>query len=798
MKLWKKIFRKEKSYVEKEVWKETNQSTSDIDTYENRTSSQSEERKAIDSVGKTFDDSRHESNAPMDTSKIYEGNREEGMKIAEDKKRKKGKIKDFKVPVQKKNKKIDKELKSNILTKLNRIRVKLVLAFLIPVVFIILLGVSSYNNASNALVKSYKESTFNSVVTTRNYFELATSAIELRLTQLKGYDSLKNYYAGAYKDDPVGEMLTYKELKTYVETTAFLDDLIANIGLFCKYGESIGTTGTFSSTGKELVDKYLQTEEGALDQEERGGYRWAGRHNFFDENLVNDSSKPMKKYAFSISSAFFGNGLKQIGYMIGDISYDLVLEQLKALEVGENSIFAAISADGYEVSNMESMETLISNQEFYQNVVQGTETEGSSYVTYKGEDYLFSYAKVGKTGIIVCGLVPNSYLTSQATSILISTLLFVIIAVILATGIGTFIATGMGRTIKRMIKAMKQAAQGDLTVSVECRRKDEFRVLSDSANHMIGNMKNLIEKANQVKDTMNISTKEVADSTESLTVATKNISNSIEEIRLGIVQQAEDSEKCLVQSEELGSRVQTMLESIGSIEQLTKQSHGVVSEGVISVDTLKLKADETAKITKTIILDMNSLEEESKSIGKIINVINDIAEQTNLLSLNASIEAARAGDAGRGFAVVADEIRKLAEQSMKASKEIGLIVSSIQAMTNHTVETVKVSDDIVKSQSIALNDAVKIFQKITTSVEDISEKLKDITLGIDSIKDAKATTIGAIESISAVSEETAAASEEVDNAANRQVITVEKLKQATIHLTEEAEELNKALNIFKI
>jgi methyl-accepting chemotaxis protein len=674
----------------------------------------------------------------------------------------------------------------------------LIVAFLIPIAFIIILGVMSYKNASKALVTSYEESTYSSVVTARNYFDLATSAIELRLTQLKGYDSLKDYYSGTYKDDPVTETLTFKEMETYLSTTAFADNLISNIAMFCKRGQAICTTGSFDKTGAELVEAYELTDEGIRDNEAKGGFFWSGRHTFLDDNLAVDSSKPKVPYGFSVSSAFYANGLKQLGYMVGDISYELVMEQLKALEVGDESLFLAISADGYEVTSHPIEGEAVASQTFYQDVANGKEVEGSTYVDYKGEKYLFSYAKVGETGIVVIGMVPYSYLTSQATSILVSTVILVLIAVAVAILVATFIATGMGRTIHRMIKVMRQAAEGDLTVSVRSHRNDEFRVLSDTSNHMISNMKSLIEKANRVKDTMAESTKEVAVATDSLSVATKNISNSIEEIRLGIVQQAEDSEKCLVQSEELGNRVQSMSESIEAIEQLTIGSKEVVNEGVVSITVLKDKANETAQITKTIITDMGSLENESKSIGKIINVINDIAEQTNLLSLNASIEAARAGEAGRGFAVVADEIRKLAEQSMRASNEIGNIIRSIQSKTKHTVETVRVSDDIVKSQSIALDTTVSIFEKINSSVEGIAVKLKDITAGIDNIKEAENTTIVAIESISAVSEETAAASEEVDNAANRQVSTVENLKEATINLTKEAEELNKALNIFKI
>lgn len=688
--------------------------------------------------------------------------------------------------------------KKRFLSRLNSIRVKLVLAFLIPVAFIIILGINSYSSASKALVESYEHATYDSLVTTGSYFDLATKAVELRITQLKGYDSLKEYYSGRYQNDPVQEMVLFKEISVYIETTAFSDNFISNLGIFCKRGNSICTTGKFDSTGEQLMNLYVESEEGKQDIDNRGGFAWSGRHKFFDEHLTEDASKPKVPYAFSVSTAYFGNSLKQIGYIIADISNDVVVNQLKTLEVGENSIFTAISADGYEVSSQGQTKTVFTDEEFYQNAIKGKETSNYSYVDYNGEKHLFMYTKVGKTGITVCGLVPYSTLISKATSILTSTVIFVIIAVVCAIAVATIIATGMGRTIKRMIQAMQQAAEGDLTVSVKCRRKDEFRVLSDTANHMIHNMKELIHKATTVKSEMGDSAKEVADSTNLMTVATKNISNSIEEIRVGIVQQAEDSEKCLRQSEELGLKVDEMSDSIQSIQTLTHDSKEVVKRGVVSINVLKDKADETTQITKSIITNMESLNQESTSIGKIIGVINDIAEQTNLLSLNASIEAARAGEAGRGFAVVADEIRKLAEQSVKASGEIENIIHNIQEKTKLTVSTVKTSEEIVQSQTNALDTTVQLFHQINKSVENIADQIVTINAGIENIKVAESTTVGAIESISAVSEETAAASEEVDNAANRQVETVEALRIAMENLNQQAKELDTALSIFKI
>ncbi len=697
-----------------------------------------------------------------------------------------------------KKKKEKRELKEKRDKRIFGIRLRLAMAFMVPITLIIILGISSYNKTSEAMLKSYEESTFQALKTTTNYFELAMETVELRLNQLKGYENLKNYYSGTYKNDQIAEMTTFKNLQVYLDTTTYSDNILANFYLFCKRGNNLCTNGSMNLSGGELVEAYLATEEGKRDESARGAYTWSGKHQFVDEHFVQDKSRVSIPYAFSVSSAFFGNGFKQIGYMVADIRLELFQKKLSELEISEDSLFVAISKDGYEVHSGETEEVLITDKSFYTDAVAGPELSGTQYVDFNGEKHLFLYSKAAKSGITVCGLVPYSYLISQANAIKTATVIFVFVAVVCALLIAIIMSTDMGGAINKIIVALKKASEGDLTVTVNCHRKDEFGMLSDSANDMISNVKGLIDKALKVKDTISSSTDEVSDSSKQLLVATQNISTSIEEIRQGIVQQAEDSEKCLRQSDELTARVNQVSDNVTSIEKLAEASKAVVRQGLVSIDILRDKSEETARITGNIIGEIESLEEESESIGKIIGVINDIAEQTNLLSLNASIEAARAGEAGRGFAVVADEIRKLAEQSVRASGEIAAIINSIQGKTKLTVTTVQKSENIVKSQGNALSDTIDLFQKIDASVGMIAKELIEITTGITGIKVAENTTLNAIESISAVSEETAAASEEVDSAANRQVDMVEKLREVTLHLEADAKELKEALNQFHI
>ena len=149
----------------------------------------------------------------------------------------------------------------------------------------------------------------------------------------------------------------------------------------------------------------------------------------------------------------------------------------------------------------------------------------------------------------------------------------------------------------------------------------------------------------------------------------------------------------------------------------------------------------TANITRNVIQSIQELEEKSKSISNIVSAINDIAEQTNLLSLNASIEAARAGDAGRGFSVVAEEIRKLADQCLASSSQISSIVDEIVSKTGEVVNIARQAEDAVSSQSSVVEDTTNSFKQIDQLVAQLIQALQTISNNVQEMNCARNETL---------------------------------------------------------
>ncbi|MBE5966382.1 MAG: methyl-accepting chemotaxis protein [Lachnospiraceae bacterium] len=676
---------------------------------------------------------------------------------------------------------------------LGSIRYKLLISFFLPIIFIVILGLAAYSSASKAIVSTFKDSMINVINSTGNYYGVIMQTIEDKATQLSVDTNVLNYYSKMYKDEIVDEADVFKKIKNIVSNMALSDKYIENIAIFTDYGQPVSSYGSF--TDKNPFETFKTTEESDCIMNSSNNMVWTGYHNYMDEQLgINPDS-----YAISVSKKYLNKSASHIGYIQMDINQNMVSETLRSLELPEGSVVAFISPDGREITGEGvTEEALFVDKTFYEYAKSGEEKNNNKTVDFKGKNYMFIYSKIGETGAMVGALVPSAALTNKANSIKLMTVAIVIIASLIAGFIGVTVSSGMDKAMKSFNITLAKAADGDLTATIHTNRKDEFKILSDSINGMIGNMKNLITKSANVGTTVIRSSKYVTQNSELLLVASKDISTAISEIQEGITQQALDAEKCLRQTDELANQINLVQEHSKSIAQIASNTKQVVGNGIGEVDQLNSATKANIDITNRTIKDIEELEAESKEITEIISVINDIAAQTNLLSLNASIEAARAGEAGRGFSVVAEEIRKLSEKSVGAASEIEGIITHITKKTKNTVETVKQTETISKTTEARLQEVVKLFNNINIHVDDLADKMDRIVDIITDINKAKNDTLNAIESISAVAEETSAASEEVDATAQQQLESVTKLNAAAQTLRNETAELAASIKLFKV
>lgn len=674
------------------------------------------------------------------------------------------------------------------------IKMKLIGAFIIPVILILILGIVSYTTASSAITKSFVETSESTMQMTADYCDLVLSDVQMEAENLANNNKvIQDYYSGAYADNPINENQQHNSMYNTLSSTALDNEAISRITVVGSYGKPIYST-KLQNTEPDMYEKIKASAEGKLIDEKRAV--WISSREFVD-TVIKD------EYAVSFGRQLLNNSKKPVGYIFYDIDYNFVSDTLKKVDLGSKSIAALIAPDGGEIiyradgSSGQDAGAVIGQQEFYKNAVESGEGKGSSYVKFDGKKHLFIYNQTS-TGFTICALIPESEIIAQAQSIKMISAVMIILTIIIAALIGWLLSANIDHAIKHIMSKLELAASGDLTISVDVKGKDEFSVLAGSTNDMINNVKGLIEKTKTVSDKVEDSVQVVTESAKDLLGGTREITSAIEEIEKGVVQQAEDSEECLRLMDNLSDKINIVSENSVKIARIAENTTSIVGEGIESINELKVNAKTNVDITYNVIDEILKLKESSKSIENILGAINEIAEQTTLLSLNASIEAARAGEAGRGFAVVAGEIRKLAEQSVKSADEIRKIVADINDKTNDTVNIARKAEDIVDVQDKSLKRAEEVFGHIQSQFGELISNLDEITNGVDTIAEAKVHTIDSIQSISAVSQQTAAASEEVTETASKQLERVEQLNIAAENLNNNSNDLNNAIDLFKI
>lgn len=666
---------------------------------------------------------------------------------------------------------------------LNSIKVKLFVAFLVPIALFIITGVLIYSKCSNTLIENSETSTYTTLSTLNEYFESGFEAASLIATRLSVNETVTNAYSSGATTTMVNDA------KVAVSNEATADYLVAYITIIGANNDTASSKGVLSA---DAYKAFVDSPAGQLVAASDKRITWIGSHPEMDEVLRYETSD----YAISGVMPFTDRFNKPAGYIIIDIKTEYITNILANADFGEGSIVGLVNSDGSEsTSGKESFAFFA--QDFYQEAL-ATGEAGSKDLKYDRVDYSYVYTPVESTEGMVCALVPKDNILAGVKTIQIYLIIAIFVCAVFALVLGNLIANNISKAIVLVNKTLKQTASGDLTSTLHLNRKDEFKALSFNLTNMIASMKNLIQKMTHVSSALSDSAGTVGDNAQLLFDVTKNITEAVGYIDDGISQQSSDTESCLNQMSDLATKINVVQQNVSEIDNITATTKSAVNDGMVIVTDLSSHVSDTTNVTKEIIAEINILNQDALSINEIITTIEDIAEETDLLSLNASIEAARAGEAGRGFAVVADNIRKFAERSNDAAGEIRKIVGALQNRMAHTIKTAGKASEIVEKQEASLDSTINIFSQIRDHVATLSSDLENINVSIQGMELAKNDTMLAIESISATSNETEAAANELSKSVERQLHSVEELNEAVSHLQENAMDLDISVSIFKI
>ncbi len=426
--------------------------------------------------------------------------------------------------------------------------------------------------------------------------------------------------------------------------------------------------------------------------------------------------------------------------------------------------------------------------------------------------------------------------------------------IILAACVITYLLRSITFPIKKMKKALQKMAAGDLTEKIVVKSMDE---VGDMARAYNDTQKYLSDLVLQLKE----NSSQLSSSSNQLSNASRQSSESTQQVATSSQQIAKGAQEQSVHARETAKSLELLSKVIGQLSQGANEQSAGVQKAITSIakvsetmSRVALNASQAAQSAKQAAESANvgsqksqqtlsgmdkirsatnetarKIEElgtRSAEIGKIVAVIDDIAAQTNLLALNAAIEAARAGDQGRGFAVVSDEVRKLAERTAKATKEIVDLIGNVQKGVNEANQVmaggsaaVAEGYDLAKEAGLALDQVLGASNEVNIQVEQISAKAQQVNAAtnelvkvIDSVgriteqntadtgqMSASATQVSkAVETVAGIAEENSAATEEMSASAQEMSAQVEEIVASAQALKETAAILEQSVARFKI
>ncbi len=677
-----------------------------------------------------------------------------------------------------------------IFRKFATIRIKLMVSFLIPILFIIILGVVSFNQAAEGIRSSYQNSTEQTIIMTGKYLQLGIDNIEAVAAQYVSTKENSQYMIGYYTDDILKNNDVYNRIKSEFFRKETVDAFISYISALTDKTTSVSTK---ELTTDPLAGDFYNTTLGQSVKKNPTKNFWIGKDNYLDEKLGVGADQ----YSLRLVRNFVGSN----AFIVIDMDKAMISDLLLSVGLDESGILALVTPEGKEIYKTgweADKESVFHNQEFYRTMISSEEESGALYVDYEGQEQLFMYSKIGDTGSSICALIPKNTIQGKADSIRSITIVIVLIACIIAIIIGLSISLGIGRIIKYIIAKLKKASSGDMTVDFTTNRNDEFRILINEINSTFHNIKNLISQVKQLSEEASAESSEVAKASTDFVKATEDINQAMGEIEQGISQQAKDAENCLEQMDHLSNKIVLVRENTDEINRIAEETKSSVGKGSQISERLNTQTRATIDITADIVKGIGDLSDKSVKINAILNIINDISNQTNLLSLNASIEAARAGDAGKGFAVVAEEIRNLSEQIKNQITDIKSIIGNIQNSTSLLTKTAKEAGDVMELQEAAVRDTTVSYAIINQNVDQLIQRFGQINRSVQDMEEARGNTLGAIENISAVLEEIAASTDNVSQSATHQLKSAMFLNESSGSLSDKSVRLYEETQKFTV
>jgi len=478
-----------------------------------------------------------------------------------------------------------------------------------------------------------------------------------------------------------------------------------------------------------------------------------------------------------------------------DISTKGILDELKKISLGDGSELSIVNANNSYMVNEENdkvmTESLFKLDGSDQNSVS-TNVEGIGEV-------LLMHTKLEYTNWYLVGNIPVEELVKDTVVIRDLTINLAVIAALIAIGIAAIVILTIGRPLIKLRDLMQEGAKGDLTVrSTVKKRKDEIGQLSNSFDQMMEQITHLAVQTKNSADAVLTTASTLTEASTKTAISAKEIAVATEEIANGSTSLAVEAERGNDITQMINEQMQQVIHANEQMVQSAYDVEQASGKGTAYMAELIEKTGLTEVMTREMVTKVDSLKDSTRSIVQILDVLNAVTKQTNILSLNATIEASRAGNAGRGFMVVANEIRELADQSTQSIDVVAQITDRIQSEIVETVDVLSKAYPMFQEQIHSVKEANVIFESVQGQMSGLITKLEEVTQSVQKLEASQHVLNEAMSNVSAVAEQSSATSEEVASLSSEQLSVSDNLVILSTELSQVSSALKETLSQFKV